>query len=126
MKKLSFWKRLFLPVQFPYACRLCDDQNPDFKSARSQSREGDELQIVHLPDEANPLGVFVYNVSINLVIGCLTKHSAQRLIKAFGKGFCVDGEVLVWIAERDDFRVDVLVFDKQSLMKNADFSSLHE
>ena len=125
-KKLCFLKRLFLGVQFPYYCRLEEDSNADFRGARWQTREGDALQIVHLPTKDDCLAVFVYSVSLNRVLGRLTKYSAQKMIKAFGKGFCTDGEIYVWLEKGDDCRIELLIFNSRSFMDGNDFSFLHE
>ena len=126
MKKLCFLKRMFSPVTFPYYCRLRKDHNADFHGARSQSREGDALQIVHLPLENDQSAVFAYSIPLNRIIGRFSDHSAKLLIKALGKGFCVDGEIYVWMPEQDDFRIETLTFDKRSFMDNDDFSTLHD
>lgn len=126
MKKVNPLKRLLLGISFPYACRLRDDKNFTFRSARFESQEGDELQIVHLQNPELPHSVFVYSVPLNRVLGQLTERSAKTLISLFGKGFCVDGELHARMRLGEDFRIELLVFDRQSLMKNADFSSLHE
>ena len=126
MKKVNLLKRLLLGISFPFPCRLKNDVSVEFCGARHQSREGDELQIVHLHSPEAPLAVFVYSVPLNRVLGQLTKHASQTLIKAFGKGFCVDGELHARIQDGEDFRIELLVFNRQSLMNNADFSSLHE
>lgn len=126
MKKVNFFKRLFLHVSFPYVCRLRDDQNPAFRGARFAAREGDELQIVHLPSAETPHAVFVYSVPLNRVLGQLSKRSAETLVKLFGKNFCADGELHARKEKDGDFHVELLVFNRLSLMKDADFDSLHE
>lgn len=123
MKKQSFLKRLFSGVKFPYPCRLQTDHVAELRAARAQSREGDPLQIVHLSGEEWQ-GVFVYSVTLNRVLGRLTKHSEQQLVKALGKGFCVDGELYVWMKDGEDFRIELLVFPTQTLMNGEEISSL--
>lgn len=81
-------------VSFPVKTKLYDVTKEDRQSWLRQSRDGDRLQLVHTPDENSRSLVYAYNITLNCLLGRLDKDLSERLIYVFGKGFCVDGEVL--------------------------------
>ena len=81
-------------VKFPYVTKLKGVRFADRQSWLVQSRDGDRLQLVHTPSEGNPRLVYAYNIQLNCVLGQLDDDLSERLIYVFGKGFCVDGEIL--------------------------------
>ena len=95
LKKLFFrCKRKLCRAKFPVYAFVCGIKDPAAQSALLQSREGDELQIVHAPYAENDYAVFVYNIEIGALIGTLSDPLAQRLLSLFGKEFCIDGDIL--------------------------------
>ncbi|MBQ8374140.1 MAG: hypothetical protein IJX98_01025 [Clostridia bacterium] len=126
MKLLTFFKRLLLNIPLPYPCKLKESKSADERGARAMAREGDELQIVHAPSEKLPFGVYAYDISLNRVLGLVALSSAKKLVKLFGKGFCKDGEVLARTERGGEFFIEVLVFDRTTMMKNEDFTHLYE
>lgn len=51
------------------------------------------MQIVHTPSDARPFSVCVYSVPLNRVLGYIEDELAEKLVYAFGRGFCRDGEI---------------------------------
>ena len=86
-------KRKACGLTFPIFCKLHAVTSLSHQGAIAQSREGDELQIVHTPVEGFPLRVSVYSISLNRTLGFLEDSLSEKLITLFGEGFCRDGEV---------------------------------
>ena len=82
-----------LGLSFPLFCKVHAVKSPDHQGAIAQSRAGDRLLIVHTPTEARPDCVCVYSLSLNRVLGYIDEELSTKLVAAFGKEFCRDGEV---------------------------------
>lgn len=55
----------------------------------TQSKPGDLLQIVHVNGVA-----YIYSIELNAVLGEIEKPLCKKLVKIFGKGFCLDAKLL--------------------------------
>ena len=82
-----------LGISFPLFCKVHAVKSPDHQGAIAQSRVGDHLLIVHTPTEERPDCVCVYSISLNRVLGYIEEELSAKLVTAFEKGFCRDGEV---------------------------------
>ncbi len=113
---------------FPLNCKLHGVKTPEYQGAIAQSRAGDTLQLVHLPSKAYPHKVYAYNIPLNRILGLLHTDLAQKLIYAFGKGFCRDGEIINVTGERYETRgCNIRIFDTAvALQEETDFSHLYE
>ena len=80
-------------TSFPVFCKLHAVKSPDHQGAIVQSRVGDKLLIVSTPSDERPCCVSVYSISLNRVLGFIDDALAEKLTRAFGQGFCRDGEV---------------------------------
>ena len=86
IKNLLFRVRKRL-LGFPIVCRpIAVKYRQD---ALAQCRAGDLLQIVHAESK-----VFVYSIELNALLGEIERSLSKKLIKLFGKGFCLDGKIL--------------------------------
>ncbi len=81
-------------VKFPHITKLYEVRKEDRQDWLRQTRDGDLLQLVHTPDEERPALVYAYNIELNCILGVVEETLAEKLVYIFGKGFCVDGEVL--------------------------------
>lgn len=118
-KKLYMKVRLFLSgLEFPVQDTLFSCKIADFQGALAQSREGDCLQIVHVSLDRKTFAAYVYNISINRIIGKIGKQLTQDLLRIFKTGFCLDGE-LVEISKDSDgyFCAEVKIFSKTTYMR---------
>lgn len=59
----------------------------------AQSRAEDELQSVNVPSDKNPFNIYLSSITLNRILGHLEKSLSEKLVRAFGKGFCIDGKV---------------------------------
>lgn len=86
-------ERIYPGLEFPLFCKAHAVKSPDHQGAIAQSRVGDHLLIVHTPTEERPCCVCVYSIPLNRVLGYLEEGLSEKLVTAFGEGFCRDGEV---------------------------------
>jgi hypothetical protein len=102
-------------------------KNADSQGAIAQSKSGDKLQLVHVPKENFPYNVYVYSIPLNRVLGYLDERLSQKLVKLFGKGFCIDGEIVKITGENHAVRgCNLRIFDTREMMLNVhDFSHLY-
>lgn len=84
---------LQVKLQFPIFCKIHGVKSADYQGAIAQSRVGDHLQIVHAPSDAHPFCVYAYSIPLNRVMGYIEEELSEKLVYAFGRGFCRDGEV---------------------------------
>lgn len=109
-------RQRLLGITFPveddlFRCFTCDSQG-----ALAQSRPGDELQLVHIKN-GNNFAAYAYSIRLNRLIGELGRQLTQDLLKIFGKGFCLDGEIAaISKDENEKFRCSVRVFNTSSMM----------
>ncbi|MDY4894898.1 MAG: hypothetical protein SO532_03315, partial [Candidatus Borkfalkiaceae bacterium] len=73
----------FLGLEFPLEDKLFDCRHADFQGALAQSRENDELQIVHADLGDNNFAAYVYSIPLNRIIGKLGRQLAQDLLRVF-------------------------------------------
>ena len=86
-------ERTYQGLEFPLFCKVHAVKSPDHQGAIAQSRVGDHLLIVHTPTEERPCCVCVYSIPLNRVLGYLEEGLSEKLVTAFGEGFCRDCEV---------------------------------
>lgn len=77
-------------LSFPVFCKVHGVKAPDRQGALVQSRNGDPLQIVHVPTKEYPFNVYVYSITLNRVLGYLDERSAEQFVYLFKNGFCKD------------------------------------
>lgn len=120
-------KKRCLGLQFPLYCKVTGVKKPTYQGALVQSKDGDRLQLVHLPSEEYPFCVFVYSVTLNRVLGYLEKDVSKKLVKLFKKDFCRDGVIykIVGGGEYKYFGCRILVYETMDIMRSVqDFSTL--
>lgn len=102
-------------VAFPVVTKLKGVRFADKQGSLAQSREGDKLQFVHTPDEQRPNLVYAYSIPLHALLGRLEERLAEKLIYVFGKGFCVDGEI-VKVTGKEIFGCNVAVYDSRQFI----------
>lgn len=117
-------------VSFPLYCKLHGVKRGEYQGALAQSREKDELQLVHSPTPEYPYNVYAYSVPLNRVLGYLQAELSKRLVKVFGKGFCRDGVIEnLTGGERAGYKYfgcNIRVLETMTHMQNCeDFSHLY-
>ena len=80
----SLKKRLF---GFPHPTRAVRVKYR--QGAIIQSKSGDLLQLVQVENTC-----YIYSIELNEILGELEPVLCKKLIKIFGKGFCLDGKIL--------------------------------
>jgi len=80
-------------VSFPLYCKIHGVKRLNYQGALLQSREQDELQLVHIPTNDFPYNVYVYSIPLNRILGYLHNGLSQKLVNIFGEGFCRDGVI---------------------------------
>lgn len=111
-------RRRLVGLSFPVEDDLFRCFSFDAQGALAQSLVSDELQIVHVRLGNKRFAAYVYSIRLNRLLGEIGKQLTQDLLKIFGKGFCLDGEIAE--ISKDDgekFRCSVRVFDTSSMMK---------
>lgn len=116
-----------LGLTFPVLCKAHGVKNADAQGAIVQSKVGDTLQLVHLPKENYPNNVYVYSIPLNRVLGYLEERLSKKLVKLFGKEFCIDGAVENITGENYAVRgCNLRIFDTRVMMSDVhDFSHLY-
>ena len=77
-------------LSFPVQAKIHGVKGADRQGALAQSRNGDNLQIVHVPLPDYPFNVYVYSITLNRVLGYLDNTLAEQLVYLFKKDFCRD------------------------------------
>ena len=116
-----------LRLQFPIFCKVHAVKSADHQGALAQSRAGDGLQLVHVPTEAYPFGVCVYSIPLNRLLGFLDAKLSEKLVYAFGEGFCRDGEIeeITGGPPYKYYGCNLRVLDTQELLNGEDLQHLH-
>ena len=135
MKKFGVWQKIHffiqrkrLKLRFPLYCKIHGVSAPEYQGAICQSREGDELQIVHTPTEKYPYNAYVYSVTLNRLMGYLDGRLAEKLARLFGNGFCIDGEIcnITGGEYGEYYGCNIRIFHTTRMMSNVDdFSHLY-
>ena len=116
-------------LSFPVFCKLHAVTSLSHQGAIAQSREGDDLQIVHTPTDGFLTRVSVYSISLNRTLGFLEDSLSEKLIFLFGHGFCRDGEIekITGGPPHPYFGCNIRILDtKEFLNEYEDFSHLYE
>ena len=116
-----------LKLTFPIACKVHGVKIAANQGAIAQSKAGDTLQLVHIAKENYPNNVYVYSIPLNRILGYLDEGLSQKLVKLFGKEFCIDGVIEKITGENHAVRgCNLRIFDTRVMMANVhDFSHLH-
>jgi len=136
MNIFSFFKQLFYKqrlkksrLRFPLSCKIHGVKSPDRQGALAQSRQGDELQLVHRAEEHYPFNVYVYSVELNRILGYLDAVLAEKLVYVFGKGLCLDGKIEKLTGGAPEYAYigcNIQIFETTTMMKDCNnFSHLH-
>lgn len=115
-------------LHFPVPCKLRGVSATELQGALIQSEPLDELQIVHCPSVKFPFGVAVYSIPLNRLLGYIDELLAEKLVYAFGEGFCLDGEIAKRTGGNDGeyYGCNIRIFESMEMMKDCeDFSHLH-
>ena len=80
-------------LHFPIFCKAHAVKSPERQGALAQSRDGDNLQLVHTPTEEYPFCITIYSIPLNRILGYLESELSKKLVTALGDGFCCDGEI---------------------------------
>lgn len=122
----AFFRKLILRfryrkygLSFPLYCKAHGVKTPDHQGALAQSRAGDELQLVHVPADGYPFNIYVYNIGLNRILGYLDARLAEKLVRTFGAGFCLDGEITSVTGgppEYKYFGCNLRIFDTKTMM----------
>lgn len=128
-KNLFFNRRLKKSgLSFPIRCKINGVASVDRQGALAQSKENDELQIVHTPLKKYPHNAYVYSITLNRVLGYIDKELAQKLLYVFGEGFCLDGEIRALLGGKPEFDYtgcSIHIYDSKEMLKDLDdFSHL--
>lgn len=135
MKLLSYLqKRLYerrlqkCGLQFPIRCKIHGVSSPDRQGALAQSRKGDRLQIVHTPVKGYPFNVYVYNISLNRILGYLDSVLAEQLVYLFRSDFCKDAvleQITGGAPSYAYFGCTIKILETSSFITDETFSHLH-
>lgn len=123
MKPLSFSQKLkrklakkLFNAPFPWKAQAEISNSLSYRAAIAQSREADELQLVHTP-ALNKKSVYIFSIPLGILLGELNGRTAKKLLALFGEGFCLDGEIYQ-IDEREGYSLlTVLIYDSADLLK---------
>ncbi len=115
-------------LSFPVRDKIHGVKFGDYQGALAQSRKGDDLQLVHVPLPEYPHNTYVYNISLNRILGYLSKELAEKLVYIFGEGFCLDGEVheIIGGPPLKYHGAYILVHEDNVLMENCNLTHLYE
>lgn len=115
-------------LRFPIFCKIHGVKSADYQGAIAQSRVGDHLQIVHAPSDIRPFCTYVYSIPLNRVMGYLEEALSEKLVYAFGRGFCRDCEVeqITGGPPYKYYGCNIRLMDSQEFLEDMeDFSHLH-
>lgn len=121
----GFLSKLYLRIRcalagfsFPVEDEVFRCFSADFQGALAQSLANDRLQIVHVRLAPDRFAAFVYSISLNRLLGEIGKQLTQDLLKFFGKGFCLDGEIVkLYKDEQGKFRCVARIFATTEMMR---------
>ena len=115
-------------LRFPLFCKIHGVKGNDRQGALAQSRVGDKLQLVHAPIDERIFSVYIYSIPLNRVLGYVDETLSEKLVYAFGYGFCRDGEIDRLLGGKPYKYIGcrIRVMDTQEYMEECeDFSHLH-
>ena len=121
-------RKAWYGLEFPLFCKVRGVSSLERQGAIAQSRSGDLLQIVHAPLKKYRHNVYVYNITLNRVIGYLHKDLSQKLVRLFGKNFCRDGvieKITGGAPEREYLGCNIRILETMTMMRDCeDFNVL--
>ena len=104
-----------LKLYLPLYCKIHGVTLGDRQGALAQTRAGDRLQAVHVPQPNYPYNIYIYSIPLNRVLGYLQEDLSEKLVKAFGENFCRDAVAENLTGEGYDyFGCNICIFDRMS------------
>lgn len=106
-------------LDFPVCCKAHGVKKQERQGALAQSRNEDELQLVHVALDDFPFNVYIYSIELNRILGYLEGTLAKKLVLVFGQGFCLDGkisEITGGPPKYKYFGCNIRIFDTMSMM----------
>jgi hypothetical protein len=113
--KLKF-RRAFPSLKFPFCAIAVKTENNYRQILLAQSKETDELQIVHAPAKQQNRA-FIYSVILGEIVGEADEKTTAQLCRYFGEGFCIDGEIYELKKIDATHRFTFLVYDTSDFLK---------
>ncbi len=114
MKKALFrLKRTYSGVRFP----IFTTPTKVNSGALVKSREADQLQLVHAPSKSGKYEAHIYSIPLGELLGTLHEELAKDLAKWFGKGFCLDGELVSVTRKGNYYGCSLLIYDTSEFLK---------
>lgn len=89
-----------------------------YTGALIKSRDADQLQLVHAPSETEKYAVYIYSIPLGELLGKLHEKLSKDLIKLFGKGFCLDGEIVSVTRKGNYYGCTLLIYDTSDFLKD--------
>ena len=108
--------RAFPSLKFPFRASAVKTENSYRQALLAQSKETDELQIVHAPAKQQNRA-FIYSVILGDIIGEVDEKTTAKLRRHFGEGFCIDGEIYEIEKIDKTHRFTFLVYDTSDFLK---------
>jgi hypothetical protein len=93
-KFFVWYRQIKYDLRLPAYSKIRGVTFSDRQGALAQSRKGDRLQLVHVPDNGFPYNVYVYSIELHRLLGYIDQPLAEKLVLVFGEGFCRDGEIV--------------------------------
>lgn len=85
--------------------------------ALAMSRDTDELQLVHAPSETGKYEGYIYSIPLGELLGKLHEELVKDLVGLFGKGFCLDGEIVSVTRKGKYYGCTLFVYDTSDFLK---------
>ena len=82
-----------------------------------KSRDADQLQLVHAPNELGKYEGYIYSIPLGEIIGILHGELTKDLVGLFGKGFCLDGEIVSVTRKGKYYGCTLLIYDTADFLK---------
>lgn len=84
-----------------------------------KSRDEDQLQLVHVPFKTRKYKVCIYSITLGDLLGELHEKLSKDLVRLFGKGFCLDGEIVAVTRKGNYYGCTLLVYDTADFLKGV-------
>ena len=117
LKKLTLrLRQKFGSFRFPFRAYAVKTQAAGRQTLLAQSREEDELQLVHAPAKQENRA-FIYSIVLGEILGEVDEKTTKLLCDYFGKGFCLDGEIYKLEKVDKEQRFSFLIYDTSDFLK---------
>lgn len=88
-----------------------------YTGALMKSRDADQLQLVHAPSESGKYEGYIYSIPLGELLGKLHTELTKDLVGLFGKGFCLDGEIVSVTRKGNYYGCTLLIYDTSDFLK---------